>query len=318
MKTNLITTIAIGILLNTNTFAQGGYSGGVKPSTISQTPSFADYFQATSVDKLSKTKSFVVSQFNLNIAEEEYIDLRSGGVKGNIDNAMLNLQFKLINLDKTAIQSATNELYNYLIEKLKSEGFTVKEYEKVKTHKSFQKLTINESFNGSYVSGIEAGSRPGFNDIASAKFVGFSANSMPSITIAGMKGAKLVTIGSDLEADVLNFGASVHFIEWQGKTMNTGKVEAEYKAQVFFGTSNMTIFPYKKIGFVTMIDQKPYGYTFGKEFVTEIKEGANQAVINNAKYKTYEVTIDNAKFKAVLLELGKSYIDNMVNGLNQK
>jgi hypothetical protein len=317
MKNHLVFIAFLGLLAFGDAYSQGGYSGGAKPALVNQTPAFDDYFVASSVDKLSKGKGMVVSQFNMNIAEEEYINLRAGGVKATIDDGIINLQFKLMNLDKKMAQAAIDELYAYLNEKLKTEGFAVKDYEPLKSSKYFKKLTVTEPLNGAYTTGIDPGSRPGFMDNGSAKFIGFSANNMPSINIQGMKGAKLLYIGKDMEADVLGFGLSVHFLEWEGSTNSFGKATASYKPQLFFGSSSVTVFPYQSMGYVTMLNQKA-SYTFGKEFVTETKEGADQSVLNNAKFKTYEITIDNEKFKAALIELGKSYIDNLVVGLKPK
>lgn len=325
--------LAIASLCSAGFVLALGYSGGVKPTVVTETPAFASYFEPSSLDKLAKSKGVVVSQFNMNFAEEEYIDLRAGGVKRTMDDAMLNLQFKIVNYDKAVLQAAANEIHAYMIEKFTAEGFVVKDYDTTfKTNKKFGKLKLTESANGNAPDkDIAVGSRPGFNDIASAKFISFSANSMPSFDITGMKGASALMIGMDSKADVVNAGFSVHFIEWEGSTGGVAwsqkgaepgglvdKVEASFKPQIFFGTAGLMAFPHEKMGHVVMINHKPFGYTFGREFVTEIKEGANKSVIENATYKTYEITIDNEKFKAAVVELGKSYVDNMVLAMKNK
>lgn len=306
-------TLLSAVFATLQIFAQ---TGSVKPTVVSTTPAFDEHFKTTSVNKISKSKNVVVGQFNLNIAEEEYIDVRSGGTKKTMDDAMINLQFKIVNLDKQMVQNTTNELHNYLLEKLKSSGFNIVSYDKFKGSEHFEKLSKSDPLNGNTTNDIKPEGRPGFLlDLSRNKFIGFSANNMSSFDMMGMKSMKLGKITKELDADVLGFGVSVHFIEW-ASIEKMKKISVEHKPQLFFEGANiqMSIYP----GYVALVDEKPFGYSFGKEFVKEIKDSGNNSVINNATYKLMEVTVDNDKLKEALLELGKSYIDNMVSGLVKK
>lgn len=130
-----------------------------------------------------------------------------------------------------------------------------------------------------------------------------------------MKGMKLIKAGKNIDANLLSFGMIVHFMEWEGYANRFGKAEVTHqKPQLFFQMAGLGLLI--QPGYIASAGQKEtYGYTFDEEFVTSIKEGADQSVINNAKFKTIEYTIDNEKFKAAFLKLGKSYIDNMILGL---
>ncbi len=312
MKRYLITLAVVGVFSATIAFAQGGYSGGVKP-IVNKSPKAEEHISVMEAKRFnsSKTKNLVISQFNVNFMDEDNISIRSGGTKASVNDAQINLAFKVVNFDKNMLQAATDELYDYLVEKFTAAGYTFLPYEKLKADENYAKLEITPALNGGKTTCTMSEARPGyFYNMPAA--LGFSAKKNPTINVFGMKGMKLIKAGKNLDANILSFGMLVHFLEWEGSANKFGKAEVTLKKpQLFFQMTSLGLLV--QPGYVAMANQKDaYGYTFDEEFVTSINEGANQSVINNAIFKTTEYTIDNDKFKAAFLKLGKSYIDNML------
>lgn len=313
MKKHVILAMAVWFFVLAQSFAQiGGYAGTVKPVILSSKPVFEEQFKATDLKNIAKVKSLLFTGFHVAIAEEVNISLRSGGTKATINDAGVNLTFKLKNLDRAMIQSATDELSIYLVEKLKSSGYEFKSYEDYSAIMNKFGIAKLEASNG-----IPLPKELLIPGASGPSYLWFSANNMPHYLIS-MKAVKaLGQVDKEIDNDAsVGLGLTLDFLEYEYYA-KLGKVEVSHKPQQYFKSSQLTfsIYPAK----LAYIAQKElYGYSFGREFIQEIKEGAEQSVIQNVTWKTYEVFIDNEKFKANFLELGKSYIDVMVDNLNQK
>lgn len=314
------------LFLANSSFSQKFEKYVIKPTIVSKNPAFEEYLNAKDIKKISKTKKIVVAQFNLNLAIEEKASITGGGTKKYDSDASVGLNFALVNLDKKIIQDATNELHQYLIDQLKAAGFDVISYEKFKAEKNFEDLSRNEPLNGNSIDVIPAMTAlPGYPvDRSRSKFIGFSANNMPSFDMLGIKYMKFVKLAKNIDADVLGFGLSLHFLEFIAKANkiggNTMAEVSEVKINLY--TQNPQLYILANPGYIAQVtgntNKYGLGYSFGKEFITEIKTGDNQSWKENSISKENKVYIDNEKLKAVLIELVKSYIDNMVSGLTTK
>jgi len=91
------------------------HSQTIKPEIISGKPDFKLFFKTADLKNISKVKSILCTGLNIGITQELVINRSSGGIgsgaKPTINDAGLNLTFKLMNLDKMMVQSATDELW---------------------------------------------------------------------------------------------------------------------------------------------------------------------------------------------------------------
>lgn len=163
MKKHLIAFALVGLFSTTNTFAQGGTSGGVKP-VVNKSPKAEEHIAVLEAKRFnsSKTKNLIISQFNVSFMDEDNISLRSGGAKANINDAQINLAYKIVNFDKTMLQAATDELYDYLVEKFTAAGYTFLPYEKLKADENYAKLEITPALNGEKTTCSMNEAKPGY------------------------------------------------------------------------------------------------------------------------------------------------------------
>jgi hypothetical protein len=290
------------VLLGLNVFAQ---EGAIRPNIVSEKPNATEYFlnnPATKPDKVSKDHPIVLTQFNVTIPQDQKFYARTGSGKVSSEDAQLLLKFHLANLDKARFQKATDELATYLLDQLKSKGYKTGSYTDFSSASKYSGIDIKPAPKGEkpelYGPGFTV---PGEFKLASEAIM-FSAFEQPLYPQQAMKVGYIMI---EKKINVLNFGLILNFIEIESdikNTMTTNSISMNFKGQIY-GNPYLGI-QSPNMGSITIqpkLDKgKEYSYSFGREFTTSINK------------ENGDVIIDNDKFIAAYLELGKSYIDNML------
>lgn len=125
--------------------------GEVKPKVVSEKPNPTDFFfsnKATKPDKFDKEAPIVITQFNVTIPQDQEFYARTGGVKRDASDAQVLLKFHISNLDTARFQKATNELADYMKERLIAQGFKLGSYADFSSGKKYSSMDLKPSPKG--------------------------------------------------------------------------------------------------------------------------------------------------------------------------
>lgn len=285
-------------------------TGEIKPIIVQDKPIASEYFfsnPATKPDKVSKEHPIVLTQFNVSIPQDQEHYARSGSGKVSSDDAQLLLKFHLANLDKPRFQKATDELATYLLDQLKNKGYKIGAYIDFSSGSKYPGIEIKPAPKGEKPDLYgPAFTVPGETKHAQNAIM-FSAFEQP---LYPMQSMKVGYVMMEKKINILTFGLVLHFMEFESKVgygknnhgQNTTSVTISFDDQLY-GNPGFTI-QSPSMGSISLqpkLDKgKENGYSFGRDFKTSINK------------ENGDVMIDNDKFIAAYLELGKSYIDNMV------
>lgn len=298
--------VAVVLLSSSTLFGQ---SGEVKPKKITEKPAPTDFFfsnKATKPNKLDREAPIVVTQFNVTIPQDQEIYARSGtSVKRDADEAQVLLRFHISNLDKVKFQKTTNELADYLKERLKAQGFKIADYSEFSSGKKYPDLDAKPAPKGEIPDLYgPAFTVPGEFKPAK-KAVMYSAYEQPLYASQAMK---VGYIAMEKKINLLTFGLVLNFMEYASVASEGNKansVNISFSPQIYgdpwivCSSHNMKGSIWIQPNSAERPKDATYGYTYGREFATNVNK------------ETGDIEIDNDKFNAAYLELVKSYIDNM-------
>ncbi len=283
--------------------------GEIKPKLVSTKPAPTEFFflnKATKPDKVDRELPVVITQFNVTLPQDQEFYARTGGRTSSSDDAKLLLRFHISNLDKAKFQKATDELADYLKERLKAQGFKIGNYTDFSSGKKYGDIELKPSPKGSIPDLYgPAFTVPGEFKLA-PKAVMFTAYEQPLYPAQSMK---VGYIAIEKKINMLTFGWVLNFLEVETNskiTSTTNSITMSVNPQLYGdpwiilmspNLSSMWIQP----NTADRATDATYGYTFGREFATKIDK------------ETGDVEVDNDKFIAAYLELGKSLIDNMTD-----
>jgi hypothetical protein len=139
------------------------------------------------------------------------------------------------------------------------------------------------------------------------KAVMYSAYEQPLYAAQSMK---VGYIAMEKKINILTFGWVLNFMEFgvnSRNTTNSSSISMSFGEQLYgdpwivCSSHNMKGSIWIQPNSTERAKDATFGYTYGREFATKIDK------------ETGDVEIDNDKFIAAYLELGKSYIDNMTS-----
>lgn len=296
--------ITLGVLL----IAQMGFAQE-KPIIVQTKPSASQYFfsnPATKPDKVSKDNPVVLTQFNVTIPQDQEIFARTGSGKLSEEDARLLLKFHISNLDKLRFQKATDELATYLLDQLKAQGFKIGAYTDFSSGSKYPGIEIKPDPKGEKPDLYG----PGFTVPGEIKLVDkaimFSAFGQPLYPLQSMKVGYIMM---EKKINILTFGMILNFMEFETETKyynNSTNLTMKFNGQLYASPSFTIQSPVLSSISIQPANKKETinSYSFGREFTTSINK------------ENGDVMIDNDKFIAAYTELGKSYIDNMIEAMN--
>lgn len=300
---------ALAALSMSNAIFAQSMDGELKPKLVTTKPSPTDFFfsnKATKPDKLDREAPIVITQFNVTIPQDQEFYARTGS--GKVDNstdAQLLLRFHISNLDKVKFQKATDELADFLKERLLAQGFKIGNYTNFSSGKKYSSMELKPSPKGEKPDLFGVGTTiPGEFKLAKNAIM-FSAYEQPLYAAQSMK---VGYIAFEKKINPLTFGLVLNFMEFETNskiTHNSNSISMAFNAQLY-GDPWIILLGHNMKGSIWIqpnttdrAKDAVYGYTYGRGFATKIDK------------ETGDVEVDNDKFIAAYLELGKSYIDNM-------
>jgi len=283
--------------------------GELKQKIVSSKPAPSEFFfvnKATKPDKVDRAAPVVITQFNVTLPQDQEFYARSGSGKLNSSDAQLLLRFRISNLDKAKFQQATNQLADYLKERLKAQGFTIGNYTDFSSGKKYSDIELKPSPKGEIPELYGAAMTVPGEFKEAKKAIMFTAYEQPMYPTQSMK-VGYVTM--EKKINVLTFGWVLNFMEFDTKSSETSSgssVSTSFNAQLYGDPWIIMSSPNLSAMWIqpnTADRERPalYGYSYGREFATKVDK------------ETGNVEVDNDKFIAAYLELGKSYIDNMTD-----
>lgn len=302
--------LALALLSESSLIAQNmnNMESAIKPRIVTEKPAPADFFfsnKATKPDKVDREAPVVITQFNVSIPQDQEFYARTGGIKRDASDAQVLLKFHISNLDNSRFQKATDELADYLKERLLAQGFKTGAYTDFSSGKKYASLELKPSPKGGVPELFGIGSTVPGEFKAAPKAVMFTAYDQQLYPQQSMK---IAYIALEKKINILTFGWVLNFMVFDTKTGSSsdGKsVEVSFSEQLY-GDPFIIMSCYNMKGSIWIqpnTTERPkdaiYGYSYGRSFATKIDK------------QTGDVEVDNDKFIAAYLELGKSYIDNM-------
>lgn len=294
------------VLLGLNLFAQ---EGATKPNIVTVKPNPEEYFwsnPAFKPAKFPKELPIVLTQFNVSIPQDQKLFARTGSGKMTDEDASVFLQFRIANLDKPRFQKATDEMATYLLDELKSKGYTIGAYSDFSSGTKYPDMTKNPAPKGEKPDLFGPGFTVPGQCFSSKDGIMFSAFDQPIYPQQAMKAGY---IQIEKKISLMYFGMVLNFLETESdikQTTRTNSISIAVKGQLYstvggvglsiggpMGTGGFVLGPKYEKG-------KENLYSYGREFTTSINK------------ETGDIMIDNDKFIAAYMELGKSYIDNML------
>lgn len=282
--------------------------GEIKPKVVSEKPAPTEYFfsnKATKPDKFDREAPIVITQFNVSIPQDQEFYARTGGIKRESSDAQVLLKFHISNLDTARFQKATDELANYLKEKLVAQGFKVGTYADFSSGKKYSSMELKPAPKGKMPELFGVGQTVPGEFKEAKKAVMYSAYEQP---LYAQQSMKVGYIALEKKINLLTFGWVLNFMELKsqsGSGPNGSSVTVSFGEQLY-GDPWIVATSHNMKGSIWIqpnTTDRPkdaiYGYSFGRSFATKIDK------------ETGDVEIDNDKFIAAYLELGKSHIDNM-------
>lgn len=317
---NIFKLIAfINLIYNSiNAFAQYTVSDTIKSTLISDTLGVnKSFYEIKNIHHVNPKKRIIVAQFNLNLSNEFDLMLGPTGVIEDLKYSIVNIRFRLTNLNEQMIYNTNNELHDYLIIKLREKGYKVDDYKYFVENSLFSKLKPNKSLKGDALTNLKSYFSAGYplknKDI---KYISFSAYGKSPFDCLGPNSLFLTNICKKIDHNILSFGLSLNFIEWDGVKSNLYTADSFYRARLFANNTEMYFhLPENNIAYIKEIN---YGISLNKKFVKELRLMEDNIKIENQYYRIYDVIIDNYLLKENILLLGKKYIDAYVNELHSK
>ncbi len=307
MKHHFILSL-FALFVCSTVFAQK-MDGELKPKRVTTKPAPSEFFfsnKALKPDKIDREAPVVITQFNVTLPQDQEFYARTGS--GKLDNstdAQVLLRFHLSNIDKAKFQKATDELADYLKANLQAAGFKIGNYSDFSSGKKYSGIDLKPAPKGEIPDLFgPAFTVPGEFKLAK-KAVMYSAYEQPLYAAQSMK---VGYIAVEKKINLLTFGWVLNFMEFETKsniTNSSNSISMSYNAQLYGDPWLSLMSPNLKgsIGIqpnsTDRAKDATYGYTYGREFAIKIDK------------ETGDVEIDNDKFIAAYLELGKSYIDNI-------
>lgn len=285
--------------------------GEIKPKLVTTKPAPTDFFftnKATKPDKLDREAPVVITQFNVTLPQDQEFYARTGS--GKLDNstdAQVLLRFHISNLDKAKFQKATDELADYLKERLQAQGFKVGAYTDFSSGKKYSSMELKPAPKGEIPELFGIGlTIPGEFKLAK-KAVMYSAYEQPLYASQSMK---VGYIAMEKKINLLTFGWVLNFMEFETNskiTPNNSSISMSFSEQLYgdpwivCSSHNMKGSIWIQPNSNDRAKDATFGYTYGRKFANKIDKESG------------DVEIDNDKFIAAYLELGKSHIDNMTS-----
>ncbi len=295
------------LFISSTLFAQK-MDGEIKPKVVATKPAATEFFflnKATKPQKVDRDAPVVITQFNVTIPQDQEFFARTGtGKFDNSTDASILAHYHIINLDKVKFQKATNDLADYLKERLQAQGFKIGTYEDFSSGKKYAGMDLKPSPKGEITESFgPAFTIPGEFKLAK-KAIMFTAYEQPLYAAQSMK---VGYIAIEKKINLLTFGWVLNFLEIATNskiTQNTNSIKMAFNGQLYGDPAIILTSPnLSSMWIQPNVADRPkdatYGYSYGREFVSKMNK------------ETGDVEVDNDKFIAAYLELGKSYIDNM-------
>jgi len=300
----------LALFINGALFAQQ-MDGELKPKRVTTKPAPSEFFIVNKATKpVDRELPVVITQFNVTLPQDQEFYARTGNDRDRTDDAQVLLRFHISNLDKAKFQQATDQLAEYLKERLKAQGFKIGNYTDFSSGKKYEGIELKPSPKG----GIPDLYGPGFTVPGEFKLakkaIMFTAYEQPLYPAQSMK---VGYISIEKKINLLTFGWVLNFMEFETNSSaksdaytTTKSLSVSFNEQLYGDPWIILMSPNLSSMWVTpnVADREKdatYGYTYGREFATKIDK------------ETGDVEVDNEKFIAAYLELGKSLIDNMTD-----